>query len=477
MGRAHLELIGTLIDRRYRVDRCVGSGGMGTVWRAQHVQSLQHFALKTFHASGDLPEDSLRRCLKEARAAASLRSRNVVRITDVQPDYVHYGTPLPYLVMELLEGGDLESVLLRLGTLSPSQVVWVLLMAARGLQLAHDQGIVHRDLKPANLFVTRDDDGEPTIKICDFGLAKIAPEISSFSEESSARRSVVGTPRYMAPEQLRATCKVTPALDQWALALIAFRLLTDREYFDGPLTAFELSLRIAQDELPAPSRLSNAVPAQFDAWFFRSCSRDPAARFESVSAQTRALVAQLGPPNPFALDERVIQPQAPLGDWARPSESRPPTIGPAPPQAGVARAARTLLLGAAGCSILTSAAAALWIASLSRVAEEPTRYSAQPPTLATSAPRSLTSHEQKAVFEIVGPPVTTSQSATTRPLRKTRGRRSAASPLEVSERDPRAALARASDVQPPSAPSLEPGAECSRSIQCASHLCVAERCR
>jgi serine/threonine-protein kinase len=349
-------LVGQIIDGRYRVERLIGAGGMGTVWRAQHLQSLQHYALKTLRVSGGLSSDAIQRCLKEARAAAALRSRHVVRIIDVQSQYVHRGMALPYLVMELLEGIDFETVLMQRGALSVAEVVWVMLQVCRGLQLAHDQGMIHRDIKPANLFLTRDDDGVPVVKLCDFGLAKYWSENTTMPGDSSIMQTgiVAGTPRYMAPEQLHGKVRATPALDQWAIGLIAYRLLSGVDYFTGSETAIDLSRRIVQNELPRPSHQSSRVPCEFDAWFLRSCARDPALRFVSVKEQSDALMAALGAKQPISME--------PMPSTRRGNETSMSTVAgkPARPYRGL-HSAKTLyawLAVSAGLSLIGSVAIA-----------------------------------------------------------------------------------------------------------------------
>ena len=296
MRPVQLNLVGQIIDHRYRVERCLGHGGMGTVWYAVHTQSLQPVALKTLDTLEGVTSTTIARCLKEARIAASLRSRHVVRVIDVQPHYRHGDWDLPYLVMELLEGCDFETFLLGRTSLAPSEVSWVITQVCKGLKEAHDHGIVHRDLKPANVFLTVDEEGTPLTKLCDFGLAKLTATGESFLGSSSESGRIAGTPRYMAPEQLRSPYRCTTATDQWAVGLFAFRLLSGREYFGNAGSALELSLRIAHDELPRPSEVSTKIPPNFDNWFGQSCNRDPARRFSSVRAQAAELVRLLEPP-------------------------------------------------------------------------------------------------------------------------------------------------------------------------------------
>ena len=143
------------------------------MWRVQHVESLQALALKTMNPGLAANAEAVDGFLREARAAGALRSRHVARIVDAQTSYVHDGAPLPFLVMELLEGRTLQELLDQLdaGRLGAGQLAWVAGQLGRALTAAHERGIVHRDLKPSNVFIARDheNDGQPIVKLCDSG--------------------------------------------------------------------------------------------------------------------------------------------------------------------------------------------------------------------------------------------------------------------------------------------------------------------
>lgn len=454
----HVDLVGHTLDARYKIDRCIGSGGMGSVWRAQHVQSLQYFAVKTLYVSEDVPDGAVRRCLKEARAAAQLRSRNVVRITDVQANYWHDNHPLPYVVMELLEGMDFESVLMRRGALDGGEVAWVINQTCRGVRVAHDQGIVHRDLKPSNLFLSMDEDGEPITKVCDFGLAKRCVAEAAADMSTTATGMIVGTPRYMAPEQFRDGERIATTTDQWAIGLIAYRLLTGRDYFEGAKTALELSLRVVHDDLPLPSSCSPRIPADFDAWFLRSCAREPERRFADVTAQARALNVLLGHPRPIALGTANVDTVAPVVPAARSrgaSMRRAPSV---PRRAFYAALALTSLIAVLG---------AIGLRRVLRVA---------PPAAATSGAITPT-----AARDEVSLPATSALEATSAPG-PPRATTTPSTAKATERRRPRRAVEVATTVIPStadklSATKLAAGMVCRRSAECVSALCVAERCR
>src|SRR6185295_4111976 len=182
------DLTGQVLDRRFRVEGLLGSGGMGAVWRVQHVESLQRWALKTIDPAHASNPQATERFLREARTAGALRSRHVTRIIDARMSYVHDGEPMPFLVMELLEGCTLEQRIIERGPLRPGELMWVARQLGRALLLAHQRGIVHRDLKPSNIFIARDEEGEPgtaeaIVKLCDFGIAKLLGDAQGLAAE------------------------------------------------------------------------------------------------------------------------------------------------------------------------------------------------------------------------------------------------------------------------------------------------------
>jgi serine/threonine-protein kinase len=257
---------------------------MGVVYEVEHLHTGLRLALKLMSFRPGVSADRFKR---EARAITRVRSEHVVQVTDagVAPEL----GGAPFLVMELLEGADLERV--SGGRSSPADVVveW-LRQVARALTKAHAAGIVHRDLKPENLFLTKREDGSPLVKVLDFGVAKVAAESSALTTSGS----ILGTPRYMAPEQTDSRGEaVTLRADLYALGLIAFKLLTGRMYWrDGSLA--QLLAQILADPMPPASERGAGFGPQFDAWFERACCRDPERRFDSAATQVEALATALG---------------------------------------------------------------------------------------------------------------------------------------------------------------------------------------
>lgn len=253
----------------------------------------------------------------------------MVQVVDGRVGYLHQGKPLPYLVMERLEGFTLERWLTTRGPLSAGEVLWVMRQVGRALQLAHDKGIVHRDIKPSNIFLALDEEGEPLVKLCDFGIAKLTATAAAALLQSSAGRTTagdfLGTLLCLAPELLRGAEHATTATDQWAVGLTVFRALSGREYFAGSTSGPELVLRIAQDPLPPPSSLEPGLSPAFDSWFLRACARDPKQRYDSVERQIKALAEVLAPAEPRAV---------PIGAPSAHFESTfPADLGPAASEA------------------------------------------------------------------------------------------------------------------------------------------------
>jgi serine/threonine-protein kinase len=280
-----------LIGGRYRPLRLIGKGGMGAVYEVEHTHTGQHLALKVLahqplaRQQGDTPSERFKR---EARAASSIQSDHIVRVTDA--DLAPELGGAPFMVMELLEGEDLEQVSAR-GPTSPEEAIAWLRQIARALDKAHARGIVHRDLKPANLFLTRREDGSPLVKILDFGIAKMAAEASLTLSDT-----FLGTPGFMAPEQTDSKgSPVTFQADLYSLGHVSFKLLIGRNYWrDGSLT--QLLAQVLVEPMPPPvERGSNLGPA-FDEWFLRACNRDPKKRFGSAHEQVEALAVAVGLP-------------------------------------------------------------------------------------------------------------------------------------------------------------------------------------
>jgi hypothetical protein len=284
---------GTLIDGKYRVERVLGMGGMGLVVAAVHVALDRRVALKFLRASaGDTGDAaSIERMLREARAVARLRSEHVARVIDVVSRAAHpsrAATTPPYIVMEYLQGEDLAARLRASGRLSVGDASAFVLQACEAIAEAHAGGIVHRDLKPANLFLTTRVDGQPLVKVLDFGISKLTGPASAPALSLTRTADLIGTPLYMAPEQLRHARSVDPRTDQWSLGVILFELLTGVLPF--PATSLmDLCARVLESDPPPVRSVRADVPAPLAEAIARCLRRDPAERFASVADLAAAL--------------------------------------------------------------------------------------------------------------------------------------------------------------------------------------------
>ncbi len=281
---------GTIISNRYSIEKVLGRGGMGAVYAVRHLNTHEELALKLLNPALANNAAAVERFRTEARAPIRIGTENVVRVIDA--DVAHELGGVPFLVMELLKGRDLGTELKRRGALPPGEVCLYLKQVARALDKAHSIGIIHRDLKPANLFLTHRDDDSPVVKILDFGIAKLADETGT-AHEAASDGHIFGTPWYMSPEQTRGQAAVGPPADRWALGLIAYRLLTGRNYW----TAEDMPKLVAQilyEPMVAPSQTAPFLGPRFDLWFSRACNRNVDLRFASSSEQIQQLGAALG---------------------------------------------------------------------------------------------------------------------------------------------------------------------------------------
>jgi eukaryotic-like serine/threonine-protein kinase len=304
-----------MIGGKYRPRSILGSGATGTVYAVEHTFTGDLLALKLMKSHLGASPDAIARFKREARAASRIRSQHVVRIFDA--DIAQELDGAPYLVMDLLEGSDLEQIS-HGNPVAPENVVGWLRQVAAPLDKAHRIGIVHRDLKPENLFLTRLDDGTAVVKILDFGIARIAAE----SPGTTQSGQVFGTPLYMAPEQARGDpTQVGPATDLFGLGQIAYTLLTGALYRTGTNLA-QLMNEILNEPNQAPSERGFVLGAEFDQWFLRACHPDPAKRFGSAYEQVEALARALGLPAAAEITEESsfsVDPEPP----SRPSPPSP----------------------------------------------------------------------------------------------------------------------------------------------------------
>jgi serine/threonine-protein kinase len=274
-----------VIAERFRLNRQLGRGGMGSVWHATHLGLDTACAVKFIEGENAQLPEAQARFEREAKSAAQLRSPHVVQILD---HGVWQGTP--YIAMELLDGEDLGKRLLRMGRLPPQEVLRIVTQVCRALTKAHSMHVVHRDLKPDNIFLVRDDDRE-IAKVLDFGIAKASG--SGFEGSTTKTGAMLGTPYYMSPEQAQGTKAVDHRSDLWSLSVIVFQALTGKLPFESEALG-DLLVKIIVTPIPLPSQFVADLPPGFDQWWARAAQRDPAGRFQSAKEFADSLVMVFG---------------------------------------------------------------------------------------------------------------------------------------------------------------------------------------
>ena len=274
---------GEVVADKYRVERVLGAGGMGVVVSARHITLDQVVAIKflAFDPFGEGAE-ALNRFLAEARAAARIESDHVCRVFDVGQTPNGY----PYMVMEYLEGNDLDEELKRRVSLPIVEAVDYVLQAADALAAAHQLGVVHRDIKPANLFLATRPDGSRRVKVLDFGISKSVGHTPD--PRSSAQFGSMGTPAYMSPEQIKSPSTVDARTDIWALGAILYELLTGQMAFVGE--TLQDILEMAMNEDPCPMNvLRRDMPSDLEEVVMTCLSRSREKRWPTPAQLARAL--------------------------------------------------------------------------------------------------------------------------------------------------------------------------------------------
>jgi len=283
-GSATLPGPGDVVDGKYRLERLLGQGGMGAVFAARHVKLGHAVAIKLMlEAAGNV--EATRRFLNEGRAAVNIQHDNVVRGSDLGEENGY-----AFMVLELLDGEDLDQLLEREIRLAPNVAVNYAIQALRGVGQAHAQGIVHRDLKPANLFLAKRPDGSTILKVLDFGISKAASSsaLDMAPHQLTSTATMLGSPLYMSPEQLRSSKKVDSRADIWAMGVILFELMTGERPFNGE-TLGELFSSILETEAPRVSARVPSIPQGLDAIVARCLQRRPEDRYQTAAELERDL--------------------------------------------------------------------------------------------------------------------------------------------------------------------------------------------
>ncbi len=273
--------VGQVLAGKYRITREIGRGGMAAVYEAVNVDIQKRIAIKVLAAELTSSTVVVERFLREARAAAAIRSPFICDVYDSG----RLSDGRPFLVLELLEGDSLYERMTKVRWLDLATALLVVTQTCRGLTRAHAASIVHRDLKPENLFLTKDEEGKVLTKILDFGLAKFYAPIEGSGSADQARLTregaVFGTPAYMSPEQVRGQGEVDHRADLWALGCITYEILTGKTVWAVDQGVAMTFAQIASSELPDPARLRPDLPPAFTPWFRRALHRDIDQRFQT----------------------------------------------------------------------------------------------------------------------------------------------------------------------------------------------------
>jgi serine/threonine-protein kinase len=398
-------LDGRILSGRYRIIRKLGQGGMGAVYRGEHIGLGKPVAIKVLLERYTAQREALARFHKEARAASMIAHENVVDVVDVGED-----AGQAYIVMELLGGRDLAQVLREEGPLGAERATALLRPICRALAAAHQKGIIHRDMKPENVFVVQREGSGEVVKLMDFGISKVrqAREQSLRLTETGA---VLGTPMYMSPEQARGELSIDHRVDIYALGVMTYEMLAGAPPFQHPTYLGLLSAHINQKPPSLAERRAGLLP-ELVRLVMQMLEKDPAARPASMAELDAALgrcqvaMAQAAARSPRGSWRRfgmwaaagllVAAGAAALGLSARrgsaPSatSARPGPSPPAPP-AEVARAASGTAAGPAQGSATQPSAPS---------ATQPAGWVATPAKIATSRPEPDGAH----VILVTDPP-------------------------------------------------------------------------
>ncbi|MEZ4222245.1 MAG: protein kinase [Polyangiaceae bacterium] len=402
-----------VVAERYRVLEPLAQGGMGEVYRAEHVETGRIVALKVIRELGDGPEDRevwLERFRREARVIGKLDTPHVVQVLDAGRDTER---ELPFIAMELLSGQDLKELLGEKGTLEPHLALRLVGQACRGLASAHAAGVVHRDIKPGNIFVARRADGSLVVKVLDFGIAKVTED--TVGEDLTKTGNHLGTPRYMSPEQAQGLKNVDARTDVWALGIVLYRCLAGGTPFDDISAPGQLIVAISTRD--APSLLARApnVSDALHRLVHKALSRRPRDRFADAQEMLAAIEAIVGSdltvhPHDLAAAEPTPAPEREavtvIEPLLAPAESSI-AASSAPAPVPKVSSKRRQFLGFAGV------AAALGLIAIVAI---PRTFSPEAPAAAGSAsvsPVAAIAPRASSLPSPVAPPTTSSQAAKT----------------------------------------------------------------
>jgi serine/threonine protein kinase len=308
------------IDGTYEIVAELGRGGMGVVYEARHARTGRRVAVKEIIGDG-VDAKLLARFEREARATGAIETQHIAPVIDIGKDAA---TGHPYMVMELLDGEDLQDRLVRAGPLAEPIALRVIAQACAGLARAHAAGVVHRDIKPANLYLARRD-GEVVVKVLDFGVARVKAPLAIDRRTLTVTGAMLGTPLYMAPEQVVGAKDLDHRADLWSLGVVLYELLAGVTPYEEIETVGALLVAICSQK-PRPLReLAPGIGAATEAVVSRALEVDVARRYQTAHAMRADLEALV--PDGTRLDEQLL---GPFGRAARDHGDSVPPIDFAP---------------------------------------------------------------------------------------------------------------------------------------------------